>query len=431
MIACSVQIRADLQGNSKMSVSTSAFKLLDFRGVSLDTTTIPQDCLNIDNKERSNLFPWNGQFSPQLIETFLQTYAKPGSYVLDPFVGSGTVLHEAGRFGCAAFGSEINPAAFKMADVYSLINGNSAMRRRTIENVDELLDRLTPGVSPLFMTPRERDDRPLRETLPGCASSATDPYVRPLVEAVIVLLDMGDKEIDERAVRMAWKKLRSVVRSLPFSEAPIELANGDARSLPLRAGRVDLVITSPPYINVFNYHQQYRKSAELMGCDLLEVARSEIGSNRKHRQNRFLTVTQYCLDMLLVFQELRRVCKPNARVIMVVGRESNVRKTRFFNGEIVASLAARCAGFGFPSRQERVFQNRFGEMIYEDILHFISLPAGRPLARPQEIAREALTAALDRVPSESIDDLRDALLLIDEVSPSPIYAPRPSEVEAV
>jgi hypothetical protein len=403
----------------------------DFGGVPLDTTTIPQDRLNIDNKERSNLFPWNGQFSPQLIEVFLQIYARPGCCVLDPFLGSGTVLHEAGRCGFPAFGSEINPAAFKMADVYTLINVKPAKRLRIVERVDDLVDELTPDTSPLFTSPRDHDHRPLRDVLAEHAAKGTDPHVRRLLEAMIVLLNVGDRDVDQDAVRGAWGKVRAVVIGLPFSEAPIELANRDARSLPIPSGRVDLVITSPPYINVFNYHQQYRKSVELLGWDLLEVARSEIGSNRKHRQNRFLTVTQYCLDMLAVFHELRRVCKPAARIILVVGRESNVRKTRFFNGEIVAGLAVRCAGFRFTARQERVFVNRFGERIYEDILHFLPIPAERPLTSPVDVAREVLTAARERAPAESQDDLRNALERIDEVAPSPLYQPSAAPVRQV
>jgi tRNA G10 N-methylase Trm11 len=94
----------------------------NFLGVALDTRTIPQARLNIDNKERSNLFPWSGQFSPQLVDVLLETYVVPKSFVLDPFLGSGTVLCEAGRRGSRAFGSEVNPAAVKMAATYTLIN---------------------------------------------------------------------------------------------------------------------------------------------------------------------------------------------------------------------------------------------------------------------------------------------------------------------
>src|SRR4051795_9365035 len=92
----------------------------DFQGVPLDTRTIPRDRLNIDNKERSNLFPWNGQFSPQLVEALLRTFAKNTATVLDPFAGSGTVIHEAAKLGKEVFAVEINPAAFKMAQTYRL-----------------------------------------------------------------------------------------------------------------------------------------------------------------------------------------------------------------------------------------------------------------------------------------------------------------------
>jgi hypothetical protein len=394
----------------------------EFLGVPLDCRTIPQERLNIENKERSNLFPWSGQFSPQLVEVLLKTYAESGSFILDPFLGSGTVLYEAGMCGHPAFGSEINPAAFKMARTYALINVKPSKRRQIIEELDNLIEAITPDASPLFASASNRDPRPLHRVLADHATTTPELNIRRLLEALIVRLNAGEKELDQRAVEMTWARFREVIASLPYSEAPIEVANCDARALPLPSGPADLVITSPPYINVFNYHQQYRKSVELLGWDLLEVAKSEIGSNRKHRGNRFLTVTQYCLDMVAVFEELRRVCKPSARIIIVVGRESKVRKTRLFNGEIVAGLAVGSAGFRFESRQERVFQNRFGERIYEDILHFRPQPvAGGSLTPPKEIARRLLTSAQEWAPAESLEDLRDALARVDEVASSPLY----------
>ncbi len=408
----------------KRSTNSTQVSQPNLLGVPLDTFTIPQTHLNIDNKERSNLFPWNGQFSPQLIEQLLQTYVKPQGLVLDPFLGSGTVLYEAGRFNLPAFGSEINPAAFKMADTYSLINVPAGRRHRIIEKVSDFLTDLTPEAFPLFTAAMPARNCPLDEALVSQAASIPDQHARTLIEALIVLLDLGNRPLDHRTLNATWDKVRTIAASLPYSEAPIQLANCDARALPLPPERVDCVITSPPYINVFNYHQQYRKSVESLGCDLLEVARSEIGSNRKHRSNRFLTVIQYCIDMVDVFAELRRVCKPDARIIIVVGRESNVRKTVFYNAEIVAGLAVRCAGFDFRSRQERVFQNRFGEMIYEDILHFLVRPLdSRSLEKPGIIAKETLIAALGRAPAESESDLRLALDQVGDVAPSPIYRP--------
>ena len=392
-----------------------------FDGVPLDRKTIPQSRLNIDNKERSNLFPWNGQFSPQLVEALLQTYANPNAFVLDPFLGSGTVLHEAGRLGHAAFGSEVNPAAFKMARVYSFLNVNSARRREVVREITDILQEVLPDQPSLFIPAPKTPDAPIQELLADAAVSAEDPLCLILFEALVVLLNFDDRALTSQAVLKAWENLRDTVLTLSFSDASIEAANCDARTLPLPEGRADLVITSPPYVNVFNYHQQYRKSVETLGWNLLEVAKSEIGSNRKHRGNRFLTVIQYCLDMTTVLAELRRVSKPDARIIFVVGRESNVRKTRFFNGEIVAQLAVRSAGYRLEARQERVFQNRFGAMIHEDILHLTRSPLNEVATPPTEVARGVLRAALSRAPEESVTDLTVALDNIEQVRPSPLY----------
>jgi len=79
---------------------------------------ISKEKLDIVEKTRTNLFPWRGQFSPQLIEIILSAYCLPNSVILDPFVGSGTVLLEAGILEFEAYGFEINPAAWILSKIY-------------------------------------------------------------------------------------------------------------------------------------------------------------------------------------------------------------------------------------------------------------------------------------------------------------------------
>ncbi len=394
----------------------------NFDGVPLNRTTVAQELLNIDNKQRSNLFPWNGQFSPQLIEVLIRTYAPKKGLVLDPFTGSGTVLYEAGRLGLPVIGAEINPAACKMAQIYCLMNLPQAQRKSLANRLEDLLQDCLPGRGhSLFSTNGYATDEDVKESLVELCGKLSDETTRSMLEALIVLLDFCQEVTDEK-IYGTWAKLKAKVLSLPEADSLIRLLNCDARRLSLRDDEADFVVTSPPYINVFNYHQQYRRSAEALGWDLLTVARSEIGSNRKHRQNRFLTVIQYCLDMTAVLREVQRVCKEGSHMVVVVGRESRVRKTRFFNGEIMAALASRCVGFSFVSRQERVFLNRFGERIFEDLLHFdVRRDGGARLEEPRSIAREVLTKARRRAPAESLGDLEEALSLVDEVQESPVY----------
>ena len=246
------------------------------------------------------------------------------------------------------------------------------------------------------------------------------PQRKKLLETLIVQLDFYKPGLTVEKVFSAWGKLADVVRELPFSTLPVELANADARNIPLEDGTVDMVLTSPPYINVFNYHQQFRRSVEALGWDLLDVARSEIGSNRKNRGNRFLTVIQFCLDMADVLHEMKRVVKRSGRMIFVVGRESNVRKTSFLNGDIVAKLAVGCCGLSLTGRQERVYKNKFGNHIYEDILNLTPNRIAA-ICTPDDVARTALEGAKLYAPEGSLADLEEALSAIGSVAKSPLY----------
>jgi len=392
--------------------------------VPLDSDTVEQSLLNIENKQRSNLFPWTGQFSPQLVEVMLNQYASVRTRVLDPFAGSGTILCECGRKGIGADAVEINPAAYSLARTYQFINRKRDDRARTISKVARVIGDALSNPLPLF-DPRPRPAKaPFRDMLTEARSILDEPDCVALIETLIVLSDFYRPDLDSKRLTSVWERLVSTVRHLPYSEAPLRAINADARQVPLEPESIDLVITSPPYINVFNYHQQYRASAEALGWNLLQVAKSEIGSNRKNRANRFLTVIQFCLDIAATLLELSRVCRKAARIIFVVGRESRVRGTPLLNGEIVALLATKCAGLRLRSRQERVFKNKFGIMIFEDILHFTGVSQlDRWMTDPRLIAKLVLEDALKVAAPAATLDIREAINHVGEVQPSPVYDP--------
>ncbi len=213
----------------------------------------------------------------------------------------------------------------------------------------------------------------------------------------------------------------SILLNLPFLSAAQRVFQADARRTPLAPESVDLVLTSPPYINVFNYHENNRKAMELLGWDILSVAKAEVGSNRKNRGNRFLTVIQYCLDMLDVLLELKRVLKETGNAIFIVGKESMVRGIPFENGELVSSLAP-LSGFRVVMRQSRRFSNRFGQSIFEDILHLVPA-ASDATPDPRSIAVQMLKQKTGRtMPADVRADLEAAITGARDVSPSPIYS---------
>lgn len=241
--------------------------------------------LNIANKHRSNPLPWKGQFSPQLIEALLNVFATPSTVILDPFAGSSTVALESIRRGIQKIITcDINPAAILLSRIYRFCNKSSEERKKAIQKAQKWTQTILEDGIDLskFALIHEEKDKDLQI----------------LVKFLIIKLSNQLDKLTIRRIEKEWDNIRTLVLSLPFSkEAVLQIQIGDARNLSVADDSVDLVVTSPPYINVLNYHQQHRPGVELLEWDILKIARSEIGSNRKNRTNRFLTVIQYCLDI--------------------------------------------------------------------------------------------------------------------------------------
>lgn len=328
-----------------------------FSEIPIDRNEIEQEILNITDKVRSNLFAWNGQFSPQFVEALLTKYAKQDYFVIDPFVGSGTVLAECARKGLKSYGIELNISAYCMAKTYEIATIDINKRNDIVERIESLFKRI------------DKDENIVRLITEEISSNPETMYSN-LLATTIILMDIFYNEITSDLLWKKWEIVKKAINEIPFSTNEVRADRGDSRKLNIGDSCADLLITSPPYINVFNYHQKYRRSVEALGYNVLSIAKTEFGSNRKNRGNRFLTIIQYCIDMALSIQESIRVCKENSRMIYVVGRESSVLGYSFCNSELIYNIGTRIFSLDFIIRQERVFKNRFGQMIYEDIIHF-------------------------------------------------------------
>lgn len=320
-----------------------------------NTTDIEQAILDIDNKTRTNIYAWNGQFSPQFIEAMIDKYIKKEDCMFDPFMGSGTVLYECARKDIAAVGIELNPSAYFMSKSYEICNLDLLVRNEMIYHIDGIINSL------------DIKKELVEQLLKGKSKQS---YTNNTIDLLIILLDIYKNDITLELIQGKWEKLKSVIINLPYASKKVKALMGDTRYTPLDSSSIDVILTSPPYINVFNYHQNYRRSVEALGFDVLKIAKREFGSNRKNRGNRYLTVIQYCIDMALAFREMIRVCKEDARIIMVVGKESNVLSMSFSNSKLIYEIGCEIFGLEFLLKQQRVFKNKFGKMIYEDILHF-------------------------------------------------------------
>jgi hypothetical protein len=181
------------------------------------------------------------------------------------------------------------------------------------------------------------------------------------------------------AVEGFLMSVRKVLKAAPFagvaSTAPqAVVAAGDARSLPLLDASVDVVITSPPYLNAIDYLRGHRMSLVWMrhalrelrvirsmsvGTEhtararedraLREVIATMGGSDLPGREQRMLL--GYLQDMRVVVREIARVLRPAGRAVLVVG-DCAVRGTFIRNSWAIEWLAA-LAGLRVVSRRVR------------------------------------------------------------------------------
>lgn len=215
--------------------------------------------------------PYIGSFPPQLPAAFLD--AKPDAQtILDPFCGRGTVLLEANLRGKSVYGTDINPVALAL----SRVKLHCDPLPKVLDEIHGLnLDRDAPNppkeVAPFFHPDTWRQVYWLRETPKsptltalalgrlhghshGFFSVKTFNVISVTTSALEVAKSKHQTEASPRHVKVILEK--AARRFLPpggLAVAQGDVGEAEAQNLPFRDNMFDLVITSPPFLDVLDY----------------------------------------------------------------------------------------------------------------------------------------------------------------------------------
>jgi hypothetical protein len=293
-------------------------------------------------KHVHRLHPYLGKFIPQLVETLLQRYFRPGQHVLDPFAGSGTTLVQALESGLDATGVDV--AAFNCL----------LMEVKTREYNPFVLERdLRAAHARIGETVRTRPSAYVRRWYAPQAArellgfrAFVDDYEHADVLRVILAraarsarrtthydLDFPrEPRLDAywchkhrrecRPVETAAQFLRryaldTLARLKEFAHVRARgrtatVIHGDVREE--RLGRFDGVLTSPPYPGLIDYHEQHRYAYELLGLDdrrELELGAASAGTSR-------ISLTSYSDGIVAALENAKRSLRRGAPVVIVV-----------------------------------------------------------------------------------------------------------------
>jgi hypothetical protein len=282
--------------------------------------------------------------------------SEPGEIVLDPFIGSGTTGVEAQRLDRTCIGIELNPVAALMARAKTLPL-DSKQVRRVVDRVRILVRQsakraaVPPSVqSQKWYTPRTLNElRKIKSCIADLrgegrilAEAAFSAILYPVCRETrhwgYVCDNTEPKQDYERDVVQLYDKVLA-----GFAEAyearddyrnrsnrgtsiasEVTILEGDAKThLDAHSiGRVQLIVTSPPYFGVADYVKAQRLTLEWQGIEIEPLRQKEIGARSKRR--RLVAAEEYLADCKRVFDSCRDVLD-KGRACAVVFGESGER----------------------------------------------------------------------------------------------------------
>jgi site-specific DNA-methyltransferase (cytosine-N4-specific) len=311
------------------------------------------------------LHPWPARFVPQIPRRAIARWTRPGERVLDPFAGGGTTLLEAALADRPSTGIDNNAVACLVARAKT-----RAWRRVDLEPLRTLARALARGDA--LGTAADVPDYPNRDhwfspealqdlgQLRARVRAEPEPR-RTLALAVFssIVLRASRQDSDTRYARTdrvyrSGSALRWFARRLEDAteraaalvgrpRARADVLHADARALAgVPPGSVSLVVTSPPYLNAYDYHKYHRHRLHWIDGDVAMARDLEIGKHDTFTRPG-ARPDAYFDDLTRCFRAWRRVLVPGGRVLLVVG-------DAIVGGEPVAvadELVARLAAEGF------------------------------------------------------------------------------------
>lgn len=283
------------------------------------------------------------RFIPQIPLSFIRLFTKEGDIVLDPMCGCGTTLLEAFLNNRDSIGNDFNPLATLISKVKTTLISDLEFRyferkfakvkryldldyRRVDERANNLPNRT---ISKIFNKAVIGKLEAIRETILEIRDEGhNDLYDlgRVALSAVIWSLVENGNGIDiENSFGkkvQAMKKEILEMRRIVSKPARVETMKGDARKLQVKNDTVDLIVTSPPYVNALDYYRVHMYNMLWLGMDFDLFRKHEIGGHSHFIMNRFRLLSEYLGDMLRSMVEMNRVLKKGKICAIVVGNSS-------------------------------------------------------------------------------------------------------------
>lgn len=302
-----------------------------------------------------SLHPYPAKFPPQLPKRILENYAIKGQTVLDPFCGSGTTLVEARIFGVNAIGIDVNGLSTLLSKVKS--TSLSQVQFTAIEkfisqienhifqwkfgNRPEIKVKEIEGSAHWFQKNVEEEISFLLNEIRTLNDNDIEDFLKIVLSSIIVRVSNQESDTRFAAInkniqdyftleQFCRKATEFNLRILEFSKlisnkTYLQIFNADSRNLDfISDNSIDLIITSPPYANTYDYYLYHKFRKRWLDLDVNFAQYNEIGSRREYSSMKEKP-EKWNDDLIKCFKEMHRALKPNHLAFIVIG-DSVIKK---------------------------------------------------------------------------------------------------------
>lgn len=367
--------------------------------------------MNITQKIKP-IHPFAARMAPEIALEALAGLGKD-AVILDPMSGSGTVLRTICELGFTGAGFDIDPLSVMLSkawttnvsEKYFLQSIKHLVREAAlIQDMDIHLpwideDTTTQEFIHFWFAPRQTADlRKLSWVIHRKGTPCASLFKIALSRLIITKTTGASLAADVSHSRPHKVRTTNAFDVLPEFEKTCErlltalspgkligsakVRHGDARKLTtVKSNSIDLIITSPPYLNALDYMRGHKLSlvwlgytigelASIRGCSVGAEKAPDLTANmllakditkrmdlRELPNNKLNMVYRYALDMNGVLKESARVLKPGSGATFVIGN-STIRGVYIENTRIAEETAKRHGLILVDKKEREIPPNR-------------------------------------------------------------------------
>lgn len=336
--------------------------------------------MELENHYTHNFHPYAAKFPPYAIRSLIQQYTGISDNVLDPFCGSGTTLVECRLLRRNATGIELNPvgqlisetksACYTKDDIDLVISAVSQLKEhclsynqwiRSFSSVDILANH--PHKNYWFKPHVLKELYAIKSTIDQHADNTkVHNLLMTGFSRIIVPVSNQESETRYKAIeknvppghtlRLYIKVIEGYIEILKHNtddslcETKIEVIGGDARDKIqcLGNGQFDFVITSPPYINSYDYYLYHKHRIYWLGENPKLVRKLEIGGHHKvDGQTYEAAISDYRSSLTGIFKGVSRALKPSKHFALLIG--DGIVKGKTLKADEFVEEIAKSTGF--------------------------------------------------------------------------------------